>query len=206
MPFLRRTGWQADPRSWNVTEAERRRRYQCDDLEFAFDDTYFRATSIAASPQTAYRWLCQLRVAPYSYDWLDNFGRRSPSVLTAGADALAPGQRVMHIFRIVSFVFGSSLTIRLASGAGRRLMGDFAGSYAVDPAPGGSRLIAKVLVRYPRGTYGRLLRVFMPHVDLFMFRKQLLTLQRYAERDASRDRPPDGSPGSPGSPGSKETL
>jgi hypothetical protein len=24
----------------------------------------------------------------------------------------------------------------------------------------------------------------MPHADLFMFRKQLLTLRRYAERDA----------------------
>jgi hypothetical protein len=54
----------------------------------------------------------------------------------------------------------------------------------VRDVPGGSRLIAKVLVRYPRGPYGRVLRAFMPHADLFMFRKQLLTLQRYAERDA----------------------
>jgi len=200
--FPRRADPLGDPRSWNVTEAERHAQYPCDDLGFAFDDTYFRATSIAAAPPTAYRWLCQLRVAPYSYDWLDNFGRPSPAELTAGADALAPGQRVMHIFRIASFAPGSSLTIRLGSGSGRALMGDFAGSYAVVPAPGGSRLIAKVLVRYPRGTYGRLLRVLMPHVDLFMFRKQLLTLRRYAERDALRDRPPDGSPGSPGS---KET-
>jgi len=199
--FPRRADPHDDPRSWNVTAAERHARYPCDDLGFTFDDTYFRATSIAAPPRTTYRWLCQLRVAPYSYDWLDNFGRPSPAELTAGADSLVAGQRVMHIFRLTSFAFGSSLTIRLGSGAGRALMGDFAGSYAVVPAPGGSRLIAKVLVRYPRGTYGRLLRVFMPHVDLLMFRKQLLTLRRYAERDALRERPP----GTPGSPGSKET-
>jgi hypothetical protein len=90
----------------------------------------------------------------------------------------------MLIFRLVGFSEGTSLTVRLASRLGRALMGDIAGSYAVRRAPGGSRLLAKVLVRYPGRNYGRLLRVLFPQADLFMFRKQLLTLGRYAERDA----------------------
>ena len=90
----------------------------------------------------------------------------------------------MVIFRIAGFVAGSSLTVRLASRLGRAVMGDFAGSYAVLATGAGSRLVAKVLVRYPRGAYGNVLRALMPQADLFMFRKQLQTLRRYAERDA----------------------
>jgi hypothetical protein len=174
-----------DPRNWGATGAERAAHYPCDELEFPHDEAYYRAVRIDAPQELVFRWLCQLRVAPYSYDWLDNFGRRSPPRLTPGLEALAPGQRVMIIFRIVSFDAGRSLTVRLSSRLGRLAMGDFAGTYAIEPADGGCRLIAKILVRYPRGTYGRLLRVLMPFADLIMFRKQLLTLRRYAERDAT---------------------
>jgi hypothetical protein len=174
-----------DPRNWGATAAERAAHYPCDDLDFPHDEAYYRAVRIDAPQALVFRWLCQLRIAPYSYDWLDNFGRRSPPHLTPGLEALAPGQRVMIIFRIASFEADRSLTVRLASRLGRVAMGDFAGSYAIEATAGGCRLIAKILVRYPRGPYGRLLRVLMPFADLIMFRKQLLTLRRYAERDAT---------------------
>jgi hypothetical protein len=175
------------PSNWGATDAEMRADYPCDDLEFAHDETFFRALDVAAPPALVYRWLCQLRVAPYSYDWLDNFGRRSPPRLIPGLDALAVGQRVMIVFRIDRFSAGRSITVRLSSRLGRTLMGDLAGTYEVRPAAGGCRLVAKVFVSYPRGNYGRFLRVLMPHADLFMFRKQLTTLRRYAERDAVAD-------------------
>ncbi len=173
-----------DARNWGATAAERRARYPCDELPFEADDVFFRAIDVAAPPALAFRWLCQLRVAPYSYDWLDNFGRRSPPRLVPGLERLAVGQRIMILFRLADFALGSSLTVDLPSRVGRALMGGIVGSYVVSPAPGGARLVAKVLVRYPRGPYGRLLRAVMPDVDLFMFRKQLVTLRRYMERDA----------------------
>jgi len=172
----------AGPRVWGATPDEVAADYPCDALEFACDDTFFRAVGVRAEPRLVRRWLRQLRVAPYSYDWLDNFGRRSPPRLTPALPPLAPGQTVMTIFRVVA-ADDDDVTVRLASPLGRALMGDFAGTYRVAPAAGGARLIAKVLVRYPPSPYGRLLRPALPHLDLFMFRKQLLTLQRYAERD-----------------------
>jgi hypothetical protein len=66
-----------------------------------------------------------------------------------------------------------------------RVMGDFAGTYRVFArAPDRGRIVVRILVRYPRGPYGALLRRAMPWLDLLMFRKQLATLKRYAERDA----------------------
>lgn len=175
----------ADARVWGATPDEVAAHYPCDELEFAHDDAFFRAVTVRAEPRLVRRWLRQLRVAPYSYDWLDNFGRRSPPRLTPGLAPLAAGQRVMIIFRVVA-ANGDDVTVRLDSALGRALMGDFAGTYRIAPAGGGARLIAKVLVRYPSGIYGRLLERAMPHLDLFMFRKQLLTLRRYAERDQAR--------------------
>ncbi len=171
-------------RNWGATAAECEARYPCDELGFVHDDVYFRALDVAAPPPLVFRWLAQLRVAPYSYDLLDNFGRRSPPELIAGLDELAAGQRIMRIFRLVSFAPQRHLTIVLASRPGKALMGDFAGTYALEPAPNGTRLVAKILVRYPRGVYGAVLKPAMPWLDLIMFRKQLLTLRAYAERDA----------------------
>ena len=176
-----------DVKHWGSSSDERQARFPCDDLGFAHDETFHRAVDVAAPPALVFRWLAQLRVAPYSYDWLDNFGRRSPPELVAGIDQLAPGQRVMTIFRIVAFTPDKDLTIALASRAGRALMGDFAGTYRVEARRNGeTRLVARILVAYPRGWYGRVLRTLVPYADFIMFRKQLLTLRRYAERDARR--------------------
>ena len=91
---------------------------------------------------------------------------------------------MMHIFRLHGFSPGESMTIALKGAVPKWIMGDFAGSYRIFPSGEGVRLVAKILVAYPRGPYGSLLRKYMPALDLFMFKKQLETLKAYAERDA----------------------
>ncbi|MBK5116642.1 MAG: hypothetical protein JJE23_06940, partial [Thermoleophilia bacterium] len=70
--------WPDVVRRWGSTSSERSQSYPCDTLLDDPDDALFRAVDIDARPATVFRWLCQLRVAPYSYDLLDNRGRRSP--------------------------------------------------------------------------------------------------------------------------------
>ncbi|HEV7554065.1 MAG TPA: hypothetical protein VGO00_01355 [Kofleriaceae bacterium] len=170
------------PHHWGSTAAERSASFPCDDLLASPDDALFRAIDVAAPPAVVFRWLCQLRVAPYSYDLLDNFGRTSPRQLTPGVDELAPGQRVMTIFELVDFERDRHLTLRLVRA--RDVFGDIAITYRVTAVGAASRIVVKLAVKRPRGVM-RVLAPLLPAGDLVMMRKQLRTLKRLAERTAN---------------------
>lgn len=146
---------------------------------------YFRGIDVDAPPVMVCRWLCQLRAAPYSYDWLDNFGRQSPRTLTPGMEKLSLGDRFMTIFDLVDFEVNRHVT--LGVGRWRRVFGPSAVTYMVLPQKHGpSRLVVKLLLGGPGrgGPIRSVRRQMMPWLELFMMRKQLLTLRDLAERTA----------------------
>ena len=170
--------------TWGTTEAERSLAFPCDELIAAPRDAYYRGITVHATAELLYRWLCQLRAAPYSYDWIDNFGRCSPRELTPGLDELAAGQRVMRIFKLVSFDQPHHLTV--VASRGQRIFGRIAVSYVIVPEEDAAcRLLAKLIVGR-RGMLGLPMRLMLPWGDLLMMRKQFRTLKALAERDAVR--------------------
>ena len=151
------------PRSWGATHAERSEAWPCEGLLPEADEAYVRAVAVEAPAAIAFRWLCQLRVAPYSYDALDNAFRRSPRRLTPGLDRLEVGQRFMQIFELLGFTPGRDLTLRIHEARARALFGDVALTYATVPTSADRcRLACKLLVRYPRGP-ARLMRLVLRH-------------------------------------------
>ncbi len=158
---------------WGSTAAERGMHFPCDDLLPDAEMILFRAVDCRASAPTVFRWLCQLRIAPYSYDWIDNLGRRSPRHLTPGLEEMAEGQRMMTIFRLVSYERDRHLTILMDSPKAVRRFGQVAVSYLILPG----RLVAKLRVR----GLGPIRRRLLAWGDLIMMRKQLLTLKKLAE-------------------------
>jgi hypothetical protein len=149
-------------------------------------EALFRAVDVAAPPAVVFRWLCQLRVAPYSYDWIDNLGRRSPRRLTPGLERLAVGQRLMGFFELVAFEPDRHLTVVAKAFGLGALMGQLAASYVVVPrGERSARLVVKLVVRYPRGPVGWVMRQLLPWGDLVMMRRQLLTLKGLAEASAN---------------------
>jgi hypothetical protein len=180
---LTRVRWHAAVNEWGSTPAERAARYPCDGLVDCPDGVLFRAVDVEAPAEMVFRWLCQLRVAPYSYDWIDNFGRRSPRQLTPGLDDLRIGQRVMTIFELVEFHSPRDLTLRTQRS---RIVGQYAVTYMVVPEGARHcRLVVKLLMALPQlAPLSSALRRLGPMADLVMMRKQLLTLKGLAERDA----------------------
>jgi hypothetical protein len=173
--------------SWGVEPAETALAFPCDRLPEEFDADYYRGVTVHASPATTYRWLCQLRAAPYSYDWIDNYGRQSPRQLIPGLENLKTGQTVMTIFNLTDFEADRQITCRIKPRTSpSRLFGDVVVSYLIVPRSDGEcRLLAKVRVGYPRGLMGWLMRGVLPPGDLVMMRRQLLNLKGFAEAGAA---------------------
>ncbi len=168
--------------TWGSTEKERSDLYRCDNFVKSFDEIYFRAVSVFATKEVIFRWLCQLKIAPYSYDWIDNFGRKSPIELTPGADQLTIGEPVMTIFELLDFERNKSLTIRIKNrSSAEKIFGEFTVTYQIIESSENCRLIAKVIAKYPNGLYGRILKLVLPFGDMIMMRKQLLTLKQLSE-------------------------
>ncbi|WP_228001112.1 hypothetical protein [Nocardia australiensis] len=154
---------------WGATEAECEQPLPCDELRPGGLQAD-RAISVDAPPNVLYAWLCQLRVAPYSYDLLDRLGRRSPRERDPALTELAVGQRFMSQFELVSFVLGSHITL---------VAGTACATYAVRPNGVGTRLVVRVRFVGPRPV-ARVLALG----DVFMMRKQLRTLKELAEAEA----------------------
>ncbi|MEP6911503.1 MAG: hypothetical protein ABI923_02045 [bacterium] len=169
--------------TWGTTPTERQLVFPCDGLITGADDSVFRGVTIHASPAIVFRWLCQMRVAPYSYDWIDNGGRQSPPQLTAGLENLEVGQDVMRIFNLVDFERERHLTIRLKPRTrAARSFGDIAVSYVILAGrPDCCRLVVKLIAKFPGGIQGRIMRAFLPWADLVMMRRQLLNFKKLAE-------------------------
>lgn len=157
---------------WGVTAAEVARRYPCDDVVPQPVMQAWRGVTVHATPEQVWPWVVQLGLAPYSYDWVDNLGRRSPRELQDLSDP-SVGEPFTHaagrpVGSVLSVTPGEQVTARIFSSVM---------SYVVVPTGRQSRLLMKIVMGSGR--------VFAPLVsagDLVMARRQLLNLKALAER------------------------
>jgi hypothetical protein len=163
---------------WGVSESETGRSYPCDDFVASPALQAWRGVHVGAPAGAVWPWVAQIRLAPYSYDWIDNRGRRSPRALAglpeprAGERFTAVGGRPLG--RIVSVDPGCQLT--------GTIMGTFMSYVLVPQDDGTTRLLLKVAARTPRWAAPAL-----SVGDLIMARRQLLNLKRLAERNHNQN-------------------
>jgi hypothetical protein len=158
---------------WGVSEAETSRSYPCDDFVAAPTMQAWRGVRIEAPAEAIWPWVAQVRLAPYSYDWIDNRGRRSPRHL-AGLPEPAVGDKFTtvggrELGRIVSVDLGKQLT--------GTIMGAFMSYVLVPQDHDVTRLLLKVVMRTTRWA-----ALGLSVGDLIMARRQLLNFKHLAER------------------------
>lgn len=172
----------AMPYVWGATSTEIAATYPSERFAGAGSVRAVRAVDTDASPSQVFDWLCQLRRAPYSYDLLDNFGRRSPRTLDADLFDLEVGQTFMTTFTLVDFVPDESITLVLKPGWPTRLFGPLACTYTtyIDGA-GGTRLLCTLEIPPAGRLAPGLRRRLLTWGDWLMMRKQLRTLAELAE-------------------------
>ena len=170
------------PMVWGASTDEVGRHYPADDL-IPGALLLTRATSVRAPADLTWRWLCQIAVAPYSYDLIDNRGRRSPQALTPGADRLEVGQQMAGVFRLTAYDDGHHWTA-ITDARGERLFGPVAMTYAAEPDGPDSRIVCRIAAA-ASGPLARTRANLLAWGDLVMMRRQLLNLKALAERDAA---------------------
>jgi hypothetical protein len=157
---------------WGVTDDEVARRYPCDQVVAAPVLQAWRGVTVHARPEAIWPWIGQIRLAPYSYDHIDNLGRRSPQHLR-GLPEPEPGEPFTTAW---TRRLGCILSVDAPQQLTARIMGAVM-SYVLVPSDDTTRLLLKVAV-----ARGRLLAPFVSVGDLVMARRQLLNLARLAER------------------------
>ena len=157
---------------WNVTDDEVARHYPCDDFVPKPTLQAWRAVTVQTNPETLWRWVSQIRIAPYSYDWIDNLGRRSPRQLVG-----LPEPVVGESFSTAATrPFGRILAVQCPEHLTGEIMGTYI-SYVLVPAGQSTRLVMKLVT-----AMSRWLTPGLSVGDLVMARRQLLNLKRLAER------------------------
>ncbi|WP_433024476.1 polyketide cyclase [Plantactinospora sp. CA-290183] len=156
-----------------MTESEVLRAYPCDDFVVSPVLQVWRGVRVNAPATVVWPWIAQVRLAPYSYDWIDNLGRHSPRHLVS-----LPEPRVGEAFttaggrrwgRILSVEPGKQLT--------GMIMRAFVSYVLVPDEDNTTRLLLKIVMRT-----NRLVALGLSVGDLVMARRQLLTLKQLAER------------------------
>jgi hypothetical protein len=157
---------------WGVSEDEVTLAFPCDEWIGRASLVAWRGVTVRAPAAEVWPWVLQVRLAPYSYDWIDNLGRRSPQILLD----LTPPAVGDAFIRAGGKQMGTVLSVDPPHQLTGRLAGAVI-SYVLRATDSSTtRLLMKLASGVPRP-----LAPFLSAGDLVMARRQLLNWKRLAE-------------------------
>lgn len=176
--------WRPWQLHWGTTEGEARGHMVGDDIvaQPSFDAT--RAVTIRARPEHIYPWIVQMglgRAGWYSYDWLDNLGRRS-------ARGIVPHLQEPAVGDLIPMSPGGKhgIWVKAFEPNGWMLWWDKEGYvtwlWEIRPIDKDrSRLITRVRMKYRWWSLTAVFNVLVEFFDWFMMRRSMLGIKSRAE-------------------------
>jgi len=174
--------WQ---RRWGSTGEEVRRAMPGDELLPPGAHSTTRAITINATPRDVFPWLLQIgygRGGWYSYDWIDNDGKRSVDRIDPALQRLAVGDRIPMLPDFGPVVREIQTDHHILSGGDADTW-----CLLVEPISGGrSRLVSRWRQDWPK-TFGTYVWTLITDPGAFvMEQKMLRTIRTLAERSVAR--------------------
>lgn len=175
---------------WGATEAEIDGPVAGDDLIPNAGLIATRAIDLDAPPSAVFPWLRQIgygRAGWYSYDWIDNLGRRSATRIHSEWQGLEQGDPVPGgpiAFEATVLTVPHSLVLTLPGGGPIADRIQFSLAFDLREAADGTRLVSRVksTLDFPMGRLVE--RFLLGPGDGIMVRRQLLNLAKRAELPA----------------------
>ena len=169
---------------WGATDDERAEDLPGDELLVDPPVSATRSISLGAEPDVVFGWLAQMgfgRAGWYSYDLIDNLGRRSATRLEPAWQVTAAGETVPGgpiAFDVTHLVRPDHLVLAVLDQGlpGHRV--DFSLAFRLRPVEGprgGTRLVSRARIRVT-GPLGRPATAALGSGDGIMVRRQLLGL------------------------------
>lgn len=139
-----------------------------------------RAITIDASPRDVFPWLLQIgygRGGWYSYDWIDNDGKRSVDRIDPALQNLAVGDRIQMLPGLGPVVREIETNRHILSGGDADTW-----CLLVEPTPEGrSRLVSRWRQDWPKG-FGTFIWTMLADPGAFIMESKMLrTIRRLAE-------------------------
>ncbi len=173
---------------WGATPEEIQSPVVGDDLCSAATLIATRSITISAPPQEVFQWILQMgfgRAGWYSYDWLDNLGRKSATIIhdewqTVKVGDKVPSGPISFIAAIVEAPRHFVLEIKSLGKKSPKL--HFTLAYELRDDPHGTRLVTRMRshISVPLGSLFE--KLILGPGDGLMLRRQLLTIRQNASK------------------------
>jgi len=170
---------------WGATDAEIKRSMPGDEIVGKPSFNATRAVTIHAPAQNIYPWIVQMgvtRAGWYSYDLLDNLGRRS-------AESILPEHQNIQVGDLIPLSPDGKQGMRVKYFRKNKWMlwwdekGDTSWVWEIHPeGEGSARLITRVRVKYRFFSPAILFNLLIEFFDILMMRKSMLGIKRRAEK------------------------
>jgi len=147
-----------------------------------------RYIEIGAGKSHVFAWLSQLRLAPYSYDYIDNRGRRSPYFIVRNLPPIKNGTHCLLAFHVHAFEEDSFLVCRFCEPINKPLnlfLKALYIEYRLVEDGGSTHLWCKVLGQVNRGIVSRTAFLMILGINRIMLGRQLQVIKKLSERLAA---------------------